>query len=641
MPETLPTSRSIVLGGIGADAHSVGLTLLKHAITEAGHAVDFMGTQNSLDDFFRHAADADVVMISCMDGHLRHYLKQFPDLMLRYPDTDALWYAGGNLDVGSSERIRGEARRLGFRRVFPTYVDIPTVLSVLTEDLLTRPPVVRGKPAAAPWPTEPGTAPPDQRLTLDEVRQQRSAVLESWPTGARARDLADNAAFLLRQPSFAHAHSPRPRGERPFLVQPRSGVALAAEQRTAFVALRRAGADVLSYQIDSLTRNNEYQKAGDAIAESRERGASTLNGFPMVNHGVDVLRQVISEVRTPLQTRHSTRDPRLLAEISCAGGVTGFEGGAITYNIPYFKDYSLAQSLRRWQYVDRLVGLYREKFGVVIDREFFGTLTAVLIPPSLAIVVNVIEAMLAAGQGVGSVSLGYAEQGNRSQDIAAIRVLRELGQKYLANLGYPGVQVNVVFHQHMAAFPQDRARATQLIVASAATGRLSGASRLIVKTPVEATTIPSVSDNQEGLQLSLLGASEAHNIEVDERTVREEATVLRAEVDQILESVLLAGDGSLTDGVVKAFARGFLDVPFSPSVYNRGDVLTARDVHGAVRYLNTGRLRFSSDVIDFHRSRMGERRRTEQPPVRSEWQLVERDVLRIPSGHYRKWPLDA
>ncbi|MFC9224044.1 methylaspartate mutase subunit E [Streptomyces hygroscopicus] len=637
----LPTSGLIVLGGIGADAHSVGLTLLKHAISEAGHVVDFLGTQNNLDDFFRHAADADVVMVSCMDGHLRHYLKAFPDLMLRYPETDALWYAGGNLDVGSSERIRGEARRLGFRRVFPTYVDIPTVLSVLAEDLSIRGPAIRGRPAASPWRAHPGTAPSDQRLTVAELQRQRPAVLESWPTGARARDLADNAAFLHRQPSFAHAHVPRLRAEPPFLVQPRSGVALAAEQRAAFTALRRAGADVLSYQIDSLTRNNDYRKAGDALAESRERGTSTLNGFPMVNHGVDVLRQMAAEVRAPLQTRHSTRDPRLLAEISSAGGVTGYEGGAITYNIPYFKDYPLAESLRRWQYVDRLVGLYREKFGVVIDREFFGTLTAVLIPPSLAIVVNVIEAMLAASQGVGSVSLGYAEQGNRAQDIAAIRVLRELGQKYLANLGYPGVQVNIVFHQHMAAFPQKRSRAAQLIVASAATGRLSGASRLITKTPVEATTIPSVSDNQEGLRLSRLGVSEADGIEVDERTVREEATILRAEVDQILESVLVAGGGSLTDGVVKAFALGYLDVPFSPSVYNRGAVLTARDVRGAVRYLNTGRLRFSPDVIEFHRSRMSERRRVEEPPVRSDWQLVERDVLRIPSDHYRKWPLDA
>ncbi|WP_432431141.1 hypothetical protein [Streptomyces hygroscopicus] len=87
--------------------------------------------------------------------------------------------------------------------------------------------------------------------------------------------------------------------------------------------------------------------------------------------------------------------------------------------------------------------------------------------------------------------------------------------------------------------------------------------------------------------------------------------------------------------------RNHLDVPFSPSVYNRGAVLTARDVRGAVRYLNTGRLRFSPDVIEFHRSRMSERRRVEEPPVRSDWQLVERDVLRIPSDHYRKWPLDA
>lgn len=630
-----------MLGGIGADAHSVGLTLLKHAITEAGYDVDFMGTQNTLEDFFRNAADADVVMISCMDGHLRHYLKQFPDLVRGHPDIDALWYVGGNLDVGSTERIHGEARRLGFRRVFPTYVDIPTVLAVLDEDLQVRPPTVRGRPAAAPFPTQLGTAPPDRRLTVADLQRQRPEVLESWPTGARARDFADNAEFLLRQPSFAGAHLPRRHREPPLLVQPRSGVALAADQRAAFLALRQGGADVLSYQIDSLTRNNDYQRACDAIAESRERGASTLNGFPMVNHGVGVLRQLITEVRTPLQTRHSTRDPRLLAEISCAGGVTGFEGGAITYNIPYFKDYPLAQSLTRWQYVDRLAGLYREKFGVVIDREFFGTLTAVLIPPSLAIVVNIIEAMLAVSQGVGSVSFGYAEQGNRSQDIAAIRVLRELGQKYLANLGYPGVQLNIVFHQHMAAFPADRARATQLIVASAATGRLSGASRLIVKTPVEATTIPSVSDNREGLRLSRLGVSEADGIEVDERMVREEATVLRAEVDQIIESVLMAGGGSLTDGVTKAFALGYLDVPFSPSVHNRGEVLTARDAHGAVRYLNTGRLRFSSDVVEFHRSRMSERRRTEQPPVRSDWQLVERDVLRVPSGHYRRWPLDA
>ncbi len=638
----LPAPRVIALGGIGADAHSVGLTILRYALAGNGYTVHFMGTQNPLEDFFTAAAHVDVVMISCMDGHLRHYVSEFADLRLKYPDPDALWYVGGNLTLGDPGRLRAEARRIGFRRAFPQYVDIPTVLSCLTEDLAGRPPGPRVRPPVPrPVAGPPIAVPEDRRLSAEEFQGQREGVLESWRTGWRARDLADNAEFLVRQPSFTRAHLPSPVRRSPLLFQPRSGVALPADQRAAFTGLRRSGADVLSYQVDSLTRNNAYEMAADAIAESKERGTSTLNGYPMVNHGVDVLRRIISEVRAPLQTRHSTRDPRLLAEISCAGGVTGFEGGAITYNIPYFKDYPLARSLERWQYVDRLAGRYAEEFGIVIDREFFGTLTAVLIPPSLAIVVNLVEAILAAGQGVRSVSLGYAEQGNRSQDVAAVRVMRELGEKYLANLGYQGVQVNTVFHQHMAAFPHDLGRARQLITASAASARLSGASRVIVKTPVEATDIPSLADNTEGLRLSRLGAESAGTAVLDEAVIAEETTMLRAEVEQIFESVLAVGGASLTEGVTRAFDRGYLDVPFSPSNYNRGEVLTARDADGAVRFVNTGRLQLSSDVVEFNRHRMAERRRAETPPVSSDWQLVERDVLQVPSGRYRSWPLDG
>ncbi|MER6067842.1 methylaspartate mutase subunit E [Streptomyces sp. NPDC001817] len=635
--------RAVAIGGIGADAHSVGLTILRQALTGNGYDVHFMGTQNRLEDFFEASARADVVMISCMDGHLRHYLREFVDLRLKYAHTEALWYAGGNLTLGDPERLRADARRIGFRRVFPKYVDLPTVLACLTEDLAGRPPR-RAAPPPAPRVgagPRPVPVPADRRLPVADFLAEREEVLETWHTGQGARDLEDNAAFLLRQPSFPRAHLPSRERTLPMLIQPRSGVALAADQRTAFVELRRSGADVLSYQVDSLTRNNAYAMAADAIAESKERGTSTLNGFPMVNHGVEVLRRIISEVEVPLQTRHSTRDPRLLAEISCAGGVTGYEGGAITYNVPYFKDYPLADSLRRWQYVDRLCGHYAEEYGVVIDREFFGTLTAVLIPPSLAITVNLVEAILAAGQGVRSVSLGYAEQGNRSQDVAAIRVLRELGEKYLANLGHHGVQINTVFHQHMAAFPQELGRARQLIVGSAASARLSGASRLIVKTPVEATNIPTVADNREGLALSRLSAASAESTPLDERRVDEETTVLRSEVEQLFESILVAGDGSLTEGVTRAFERGYLDIPFAPSRCNRGAVLTARDVDGAVRFLDTGHLQFSSDIVEFHRERMAERKRSSTPPVSDDWQLVELDVLQLPSGRYRSWPFDV
>src|SRR5205814_4761912 len=141
--------------------------------------------------------------------------------------------------------------------------------------------------------------------------------------------------------------------------------------------------------------NNNYAGAAEGIRESESSGLSKTNGFPVVNHGVSSLRRVMAETRMPIQPRHSTRRPELLAEISYAGGVTAFEGGAICYNIPYYKDYPLAESIARWQYVDRLTGRYHSRFGIALDREFFGTLTGTLIAPSIAIASDLLESVLA------------------------------------------------------------------------------------------------------------------------------------------------------------------------------------------------------------------------------------------------------
>lgn len=42
-----------------------------------GYRVEFLGTQNTLEDFMRRASGFDVVMISNMDGYAEHYLKDF------------------------------------------------------------------------------------------------------------------------------------------------------------------------------------------------------------------------------------------------------------------------------------------------------------------------------------------------------------------------------------------------------------------------------------------------------------------------------------------------------------------------------------------------------------------------------------
>lgn len=637
------TGHTILLGGVGGDSHSVGLTILRQALLTSGYRVRYLGTQNRIENFFHLATMANVVMISSMDGHGGYYLREFPELMKSYCAHTALWYLGGNLHISDSHGFGRRFFEMGFKRVFVKFVDIRSVLQTLERDLDGVEPVAE---CATLWeqyrPQDGYLAAPvaDDLIDLSDLMRDRLEVLESWKTGHAAKRIEANAEFLGRQPMFSKVQALVHCGQHPLLVQPRSGVPVLQKQIHLFRTFKSVGAPVLSYQVDSLTRNNNYAGAEEAIRESEATGVSTLNGFPVVNHGVGGLRKVVSALKLPLQTRHSTRDPRLLAEISYAGGVTSYEGGAICYNIPYYKDYPLDESVRCWQYVDRLTGLYYERFGISLDREFFGTLTATLIPPSLAIAVNVLEAILAVRQGVKCLSLGYAEQGNRVQDIAAIRTLRHTVETYLRNLGYKDVQVSTVFHQYMAAFPETQERAEDLIYNSAISAALSGATRIIIKTAVEAIKIPSLEDNVHAINLVKQGIADAGADWADERLINEERAVISREVEAILGSVIMCGRGSFAGGIVEGFRRGYLDVPFSPSLHNRGEVMTARDTDGAVRFLSCGNLQFDRELRDFHRDKMDERRRAEGLySEKQNYLLLEQDVLQIARGQYEHWPL--
>ena len=632
---------TIVLGGIGGDSHSVGLTILRQSLSAHGYQVRYLGTQNTLSDFFQKASMANLIMISSMDGHARYYLREFPSCKREFNTNGTLWYLGGNL--GPNNGSERDYLEMGFNRVFLNFIELETVLNMVARDL-------NGTEAIANCPalweqsllatrSLPGTA-SDALLDNEVFEWSRREVLEQWKTGSGARRLAGNAQFLLRQPSFPRIQAQTRMGQNKMLVQPRSGVALVGEQISLFKNFKRAGVKVLSYQVDSLTRNNNYVGAEEAIRESRVLGTSTINGFPVINHGVTGLRKIAQQIHVPLQTRHSTRDPRLLAEISYAGGVTSFEGGAICYNIPYYKDYPLAESIRNWQYVDYLTGLYHKHFGIVLDREFFGTLTATLIPPCISIVTNILETLLAVRQGVKCISLGYAEQGHRSQDIAAIRMMSEMTSEILGNMGYKDVQLNTVFHQYMAAFPPCQNRADELIRNSAITAARSGATRMIGKTPVEAFRIPTLTDNITGIQLINSGLATAANCHVDETRVAGECAVIRREVEAIFESIIQCGHGDIAQGVVTGFAKGFIDIPFAPSVHNRGEVITVRDVEGAVRFLSFGNLQFDREIRQFHEDKVSNRRRAEginsplQDPI-----LVERDVMQVACCRYDHWPL--
>ncbi len=631
----------ILLGGLGGDSHSVGLSILRQAITSQGYKVLFLGTQNREEEFFEYAEDCSVVMMSCLDGHAQRYLMKFPKIRSQC-NYKSLWYIGGNLSVEKNLEVVKHYRSLGFDRVFPSFIDIRSVLEVLEKDLYNRKTSNSRKISDrfVQLKNRLLSCNSKEAAPLEECTSQtRSKVLESYHTGLSAINMEENALFLKSSPSFARIQSLVNESRLPMIIQPRSGVATVKEQIKYFEAFKQYGINALSYQVDSLTRQNNYQLVEEVIRNGIGSSNSLLNGFPIVNHGVKSLRQIAKSIKTPLQTRHSTYDPRLLAEISYAGGITSFEGGAICYNIPYYNDYPLELSLSNWEYIDRLTGEYYHRFGIVLDREFFGVLTGTLIPPSLAIVTGVLEALLAVKQGVKSISIGWAEQGNRVQDIAAIRVIKELVPSILNHFGFKGIQINSVFHQYMAAFPESLKLAEKLIQNSATTGLMSGATRLLSKTPVEAVKIPSLAENLMGLSLIRQGLLAAKNTHVDPGLIDQESRIIRAETLSIIQSILHCGRGSVEKGIIEGFKKGWLDIPFSPSRYNAGAVQTIRDMEGAIRYLNTGNLQLEIPLVNFNLEKCQERISAGEKRLNLEYEVIEDDVLQIVRGRYDAWPL--
>lgn len=634
---------TLVLAGIGADAHTVGLSLLRHTLTAGGYDVVFMGIQNDIDDVRRVARHADAVLVSVMDGHCLHYLRDFePDA----GDGDTpLWYIGGNLAIDDGSGLSDHLRARGFHRVFVKYVDLAVVVDLLHRDMSGRTPRGRGTWAHRAAETHRrlvSSAPAvgDDPLDPARVRADRAEVLAEWPTGREAADLSDNAVFLSGRPGFPALHQRVDRRVEPPVAQVRVGVPTVAGQRAAFARMERAGSRVLSYQVDSLTRARRFADVAQILAD----GANGLNGFPVINHGVPVLRRLALETALPLGTRHSMRDPRLLAEISFAGGVTSFEGGALSYNLPYHRDYPLEASVRDWQYVDRLVGRYAQEYGVAIDREFFGPLTGTLVPPSVAIAVNVCEALLAAGQGARHLSLGLGEHGNRVQDLAAARVLRATAARALTGAGHRCVHLSSVFHQYMGAFPTDASAARRLIAESALLARSLRPGRVIVKTPVEARRIPTLAENIAAQRMvgSLLAQPAPQPGPDEESAVDQECEVLQSEVDALLDAVVTAGSGSIARGVVLAVRDGLLDVPFAPSVFNRGEATSVRDCDGAVRWLDTGRLPLPAAVKAYHADKIAARRRRDGvTDRRHDHRMIAHDLLQIPRGDFETWPMGS
>lgn len=432
---------------------------------------------------------------------------------------------------------------------------------------------------------------PSVSSRLNDIERYRAQVI-SHPL-AQGIEPDEVRAFLAavprrRYPGVAYAE----RGTTP-CIQPRGGFPRYESQYQLTRKLSEAGADFIPLTIDSYTRQNQYETATQLLQRSEDEEKNYLNGYPLVSHGFRLTRGLFEGIDKPISLRHGTPDARLLVEVALASGIVEIEGGGICYCLPYSEGFPLDRCLLYWQYVDRICA-FNSTPDRPIHRESFGPLSATLVPPAIAVVVQIVEALLAAEQGVLSFAVSFGQTGSMVQDIATAKVLRELSTHYLREFGFDDVRTYLVYHQWMGQFPMQREKAAALISGASLVSSLIGADKIVVKTVDEALGVPRAEINAEAVDtvrylLRIFGSAQP----VTSPLIEAEAALIESEVRSIMASIFSLPGNVFWESVYRAFQLGYLDVPFSPHADNANRLVSMRDANGSIRIADRGNVPIS------------------------------------------------
>lgn len=384
------------------------------------------------------------------------------------------------------------------------------------------------------------------------------------------------------------------------LVQPRGGFPTYEKQYALYEFFLKANVDVLPLTVDSNTRLNDYGTAQKMLRLSEENDMDMLNGYPLVTHGYRTTRKMITHFDKPVSLRHGTPDARLLIETAIASGIFEIEGGPITYLLPYSKNFPLDKAFLYWKYVERVCANY-SKLNEPINRESFGPLTATLVPPSITIVIQLLEMLLSLEEGVKSFSVSFAQQGSVLQDIVTGAVLKKLARHYAEEIGCGDADIHLVYHQWMGAFPMNREYADQLINMSTVIAAMVGADKIITKTCEEAVGIPTKEANAKTVANTQYTLRILNGLPpvVDE----EEEEILTLEVKAIMEAVFNDPADTLWRKVFNCIKSGVIDVPFSPHIINHNEMITIRDAQKNIRIIERGNVPMPDRCFKYHRSK--------------------------------------
>ncbi|MEY9932517.1 methylaspartate mutase epsilon subunit [Catenulispora sp. GP43] len=340
------------------------------------------------------------------------------------------------------------------------------------------------------------------------------------------------------------------------VVQPRMGFGSPEVMRAGLAATRYAdAATVGTITVDSYTRLDDMAALAEAL-----RSRAALNGYPIASHPAATTRAMLDGVRDegfPVQVRHGSARPRRIIKALIEAGLHATEGGPVSYCLPYGRT-PLAESVRNWREVCELMAGADERPHL---ETFGGCMLGQLCPPSELVALSVLEAMFFQQHGVADVSVSYAQQTHPGQDLEALAALRRLCAELLTG------DWHVVVYAYMGRYASTPEGARALLAGAAGLAVAGGAQRLIVKTVAEAVRIPTIAENVAALEYADAAARRAAGAQApdfahDGGPVYREARVL---IDAVVDQA-----ADLGDALLRAFARGLLDVPYCIHPDNAG-----------------------------------------------------------------------
>jgi methylaspartate mutase epsilon subunit len=377
---------------------------------------------------------------------------------------------------------------------------------------------------------------------------------------------------------------------------------------------------------DSYTRKKEFKKAAAGIERSRKEGISMLNGWPIVNFGVEEARKITQASKLPLHFVTCDEDARLASEIALAAGWTANSVTSLQECISHSKTISLEEEIRLMQYDARLAAIYEEK-GVPQCPWNTSHLTG-YDSAGYHSFVHISEAILAAEQGVKYQYLSHGIGMNLIQDIAMIRVSEKLCYEYCARLGYKGVEFIAGIFPFLGAWPPRDDEANAMIAWNATIPALGGFPGMTLKCQDEAFATPS----KEGMSKSVRLARQMLTLIASQRmsdseALRLEEAMIELEVRTLLDKCLDLGEGDMAIGLCKGVASGWVDTMVTPWQHNPGKILLVRDAENAVRYLDFGDIPMPNEVREYHREKIRERESREGR--KADIDMVVRDIQKF------------